>query len=271
MNTKYIILPVLSLMLVSACSDESDGGPEATRSGEIGELVLANGNILVFVDQDPSDGVDIMLIEIAATPEPGGAIEEMKAAGATPAELWLSASGQVVPRALEEAHVNERAEAPHVFTLPEHLRETDDDEFRAFAYGGAWGDYDGYCNGSFASDWDAWAGTADASSSGTVGYGATVDLYMDDATDAWVGVCNNTPWDTDVTFSKMSLFRDISGNPTWSNLLCSAAPSASWCLSIGVQVGKGMHFWSGTTYDFKAQAAWSAGVAHDTKLRVRSE
>lgn len=274
MTPKHIILPLLSLTLLTACIDEHEGGtPEAPRSGEIGQLLLANGNLLIFVDDDPSDGVEISLIEIAATPEPGGAIEEMKAAGATPAELWLSASNQVLPVALAEAHVNARPEAAHAFTMPEHLLETDDGDvdFRAFAYGGQWGGYEGYCEESFASDWDSWAGTADASASGTVGFGATVDLYMNDATDAWVGVCNNG-WDEGTNFhSKMSLFRDITGTPTWSNLLCSAAPSANWCVVIAEQVGKGMHFWSGTTYDFKGQAAWSSGIAHDAMLRVRSE
>lgn len=262
---------------VSACGalDEPDLDLdlETSRSGEVGELVLANGNILVFIDEDPSDDVEIALIEIAATPEPGrGAIEQMKAAGATPAELWLSASEQQLPLALAEAHADERAEAPHAFSIAEHLLENDDDdEFRGFAYGGAWGGYDGYCDDDFASDWDAWAGAADATAAGSVGFGATVDLTMTDATDAWIGVCNDTPWNTDMTFSKMVLYRDISGAPTWSKLRCSGLPSASWCSTIGVQTAKAMHFWSGTTYDFKGQAAWTAGVAHDVMLRARSE
>lgn len=81
----------------------------------------------------------------------------MKAAGATPAELWLSASEKAAPPELVEAHFHERVAEPRAFTLPEHLRDAADD---------------------FASDWDSWAGApADASASGSVGGGASVDLF----------------------------------------------------------------------------------------------
>lgn len=272
MTSNRIILPLLSLALLTACIDEHDSGaPEASRSGEIDRLVLANGNLLIFLDEDPSDAVGIGLLEVAATPEPGGAIEELKAARATPAELWLSMSDKEIPRALADAHADEHEEAPRAFSMPEHLREvTDDVDFRAFAYGGAWGGGAGYCNTSFASDWDSWSGAAATqTTSGTVGGGGTgPTLFMSSSTDAWVGVCN-TGSGSGLERSKMLLFRDTTGGPFWSALTCSVAPSATFCTVIFPEEGVGMHWWSGTSYPYKAQAEWSGGEPHTALLRVR--
>lgn len=227
----------------------------------------------MFLDEDPSEAVQVALMEIPAEPVPGGAIEEMKAAGGTPAELWLSASSKPLPPELVEAHVHERAAQPRAFALPEHLLEAPDDvEFRAFTYDGPWGGYAGYCDTFFASDWDSWAGApADASASGTVAP-ASVDLFVYDKTDVWMGVCNNEPWDSDnTTISAMALYRDLTGAPLWSQIVCSGVYSANWCKVISKQNAKALHFWSSTTYDLKVSARWGGGVSHDVKLRVRSE
>ncbi|MFV8753271.1 hypothetical protein ACNOYE_22205 [Nannocystaceae bacterium ST9] len=264
-------IPLLSLCLLTACIDarESDT-PEVFR--EIDRLILTNGNLVVFIDEDPSESVEIAMIEAPAKPEPG-AIEQMKAAGATPAELWLSASNKALPPALAEAHSDERMAEPHAFALPEHLLEAvDEGDFRSTSFGGVWGNYDGYCDTTFASDFDTWAGAAaDANSSGNVGGGASVDLFVNDKTDVWLGVCDNEPWAGNNTTSGLVLYRDITGTPTWSSLGCPGISPASFCMSIPKQNGKAMHFWSGTTYDFKASAVWSGGPTHDAMLRIRSQ